>query len=131
MWKKYEKEEEEDIGIGDLILGGGDGGNSYKEKEEIKPDLNNKDYILEMINTQDLIEETKTKNIKEKYKQMYQLLKNKNINDNAIITILTIYFINKEHPELLDLIVIKKAKEFIKKSANISYENILKTINIY
>ena len=138
------EEDEEDMGFGGIFGGGGDGEYSYKKKEgknkekkEIEPDLNNKDYVMEIINTQDFIEgyweeNPKTKNIKEKYNEIFQLLKNKNISDNIIITILVIYFINKEHPELLLelLMVIKKAKEFIKKSINISYEDIIKEINI-
>ena len=92
---------------------------------------------MEIINTQDFIEgywkeNPKTRNIKEKYKNIFQLLKDKNINDNTIITILVIFFINKEHPELLPelFMVFKKAKLFIKKSINISYDNIIKDINI-
>ena len=99
--------------------------------------MNNKDHIIEIINTQDFIEgywdvNEKTKIIKEKYNKAFQLLKDKNINDKASITILIIFFINKEHPEFLDelLMIIKKAKEFIKKSTNISYEDIIKEINI-
>ena len=91
---------------------------------------------MEVINTQDFIEgfweeNEKTKYIKEKYIKAFDLLKNKNLNDITSITILLIYFINKEHPELLDelLMIIKKAKEFIIKSANISYEEIIKEIN--
>ena len=140
-----EEEDDEFLGFGD-ISGGVGGGWEYinekkvsknKEKKEIKPDLNNKDYVMEIINTQDFIEgnweeNPKTKNIKEKYNKIFQLLKDKNINDNIIITILVIFFINKEHPELLLelLMIIKKAEIFIKKSINISYEDIIKEINI-
>jgi len=139
----YKEEEEEDIGIGD-IFGGGGGESEYGKKEdninkneEKAPNLNDKDYIMTIINTQDFIkgyweENKKTKIIKDKYDKEFNLLKNKNYSDNVSITILIIFFINKEHPELSDelLMIIKKAKEFIKKSTNISYENIIKEINI-
>ena len=108
-----------------------------KEKNEEKPNLNDKDYIMTLINTQDFIEgyweeNEKTKNIEIKYDKEFNLLKNKNFSDNVSITVLIIFFINKEHPQLLDelLMIIKKAKEFIKKSTNISYEDIIKEINI-
>jgi hypothetical protein len=145
MRKEIREEEEEDIGFGDIFDGrrgvlenNSEGIEDKKiEKNEIKPDLKNTDYVMEIINTQDFIEgfweeNEKTKCIKEKYNKAFDLLKNKNINDNTSITILLIYFINKEHPELLDelLMIIKKAKEFIKKSTNISYEDIIKEINI-
>ena len=104
-----------------------------REKKEEKVDLNDKDYIMSIINTQDYIEgyweeNEKTKNIKIKYDKIFNLLKNKNFNDKVSITILIIFFINEEHPELLDelLMIIKKAKEFIKKTTNISYEDIIK-----
>ena len=99
--------------------------------------MNDKDYIMTLINTQDFIEgyweeNEKTKNIEIKYDKEFNLLKNKNFSDNVSITVLIIFFINKEHPQLLDelLMIIKKAKEFIKKSTNISYEDIIKEINI-
>ena len=45
---------------------------------------------------------------------------------------LIIYFIEKEHPELLDelLMIIKKAKIFILKEAKETYDNIIKEISI-
>ena len=59
-------------------------------------------------------------------------IKNKNINDNIAITILIIYFINKEHPELLQdlMMIIKKAKIFIQKETKDNYENIIKEIGL-
>ena len=140
-----EEEEEEDIACGDIFDGvGGEEEFKCKRKEdnkeeenEEKPNLNDKDYIMILINTQDFIEgyweeNEKTKNIKIKYDKEFNLLKNNNFSDNVSITVLIIYFINKEHPELLDelLMIIKKAKEFIKKSTNSSYENIINKINI-
>jgi uncharacterized protein YegL len=111
------------------------------KKEEIKElDLNNKEHIMKMINTQDFIEgyweeNAYTKIIKQKYKKEYNLikrLKNKNIDDNIALTILIIYFINKEHSELLNdlLMIIKKAKIFIEKKTKDKYENIIKKSGI-
>ena len=95
---------------------------------------------MKMINTQDFIdgcweENEYTKIIKDKYKKEFNLLKgikNKNISDKNALTILIIYFINKEHSELLaDLLMIfKKAKIYIKKEINDSYENIIKLIGL-
>ena len=91
---------------------------------------------MEMINSQDYIEgyweeNEYTKLVKEKYLKEYEILKglnNKNIDDKTALTILIIYFINKEHPELLNelLMIIKKAKMFIQKITNDSYDNIIK-----
>ena len=145
-YKKYERpkievEEEDDMGFCDIFGGGLDDDGftcikkeeNKKEKKEEKVDLNDKDYIMSIINTQDFIEgyweeNEKTKNIKIKYDKTFNLLKNKNLNDNVSITILIIFFIDEEHPELLDelLMIIKKAKEFIKKTTNTSYEDIIK-----
>ena len=101
---------------------------------------NNNEEFMEMINTQDFIEgyweeNDKTKIIIQKYEKEYKLIKgltNKNIDEKTAITILMIYYINKEHFDSLnDLIMImKKAKMFIQKVTNDSYENIIKEINI-
>ncbi len=101
---------------------------------------NNNEEFMEMINTQDFIEgyweeNDKTKIIIQKYEKEYRLIKgltNKNIDEKTAITILMIYYINKEHFDSLnDLIMImKKAKMFIQKVTNDSYENIIKEINI-
>ena len=50
------------------------------------------------------------------------------MDDKIIITILVILFIYREHKELLGelLMIIKKAKIFIQKEANDSYENLTK-----
>jgi len=102
--------------------------------------INEKESIMNMINTQDLIEgywdeNEYTKIIKNKYQNEYNLLKglkNKNINDRIALTILIIYYINKEHPEFLDdlLMIIKKAKIFIQNEIKDSYENIIKEVNL-
>ena len=73
-----------------------------------------------------------TEIIKEKYKREYNLLKekNKNINNKVAITILIIYFVNKEHPELLKelIMIIRKAKIFILNETKNTYENIVKDL---
>ena len=117
--------------------------NINKKVDEIKKiDLNKKDDIMLIINSQDFINgfweiNEITGIIKEKYKKEYDLLKGiKNnkiiINDKVAITILIIYFINREHPELLDelLMVITKAKIFISNEVKETYENIIKEIGI-
>ena len=95
---------------------------------------------MKLINTQDFIdgyweENEYTKIIQEKYQKEYDLLKGlktKNINDKIALTILVIYFINKEHSELLAdlLMILKKAKIYIQKEAKDSYENIIKELGI-
>ena len=117
--------------------------NNIKKDNELKKlDLNEKDDIMKIINSQDFIDgfweiNELTEIVKEKYKKEYDLLKGiKNnkimINDKVAITILIIYFINKEHAELLDelLMIIAKAKIFISNEAKESYENIIKEIGI-
>ena len=116
--------------------------NSEKEDGPKKTiiELNEKESIMDMINTQDLIggywdENEYTKIIKNKYQNEYYLLKglkNKNINDRIAITILIIYYINKEHPELLVelLMIIKKAKIFIQNNIKDTYENTIKEVNL-
>lgn len=105
------------------------------EIKGIHIDLNAKDikkYIKYIIYTQDFIKgfwcyNDLTKPIKEKYEKIYEILKKVN-NDRICMTILIIYFINKDHPELLDelLLIFKKAKDFIKNETNKSYEEIIK-----
>ena len=123
----------------DVISSSSNYGNKIEDIQE-KININKKDDIMKIINTQDFIngfwEVNKYTNIiKEKYKKEYTLLKgikSKNITDRVAITFLIIYFIDKEHPELLDelLMIIKKAKIFIFKEAKDTYENIIKEISI-
>ena len=111
--------------------------NTFKKKDNFKGE---KDELMEMINTQDFIEgfweeNEYTKKIIEKYEKEYKLikgLKDKNFDDKIIITILIIYFINKEHSSKIKdlLMIIKKAKIYIKKTINDTYENIIKEVNI-
>ena len=107
------------------------------EKEDKKKTINIKikNDIMKIINTQDFVNgfwevNEYTKIIKEKYQKEYDILIKNITNEKVVITILMVYFINKEHPELLDelLMIIKKAKLFIKKETKISYENIIKQI---
>ncbi len=88
-----------------------------------------------IIKTQDYIDgfwdiNEKTKFIFEKYKKEYELLKEKNINDKVSMTILMIYYLKKEHFELLSelLMIIKKGEVYIKKEINCSYEEIIEKI---
>ena len=100
-----------------------------------------KDKIMEMIRTQNFIEgfweiNDNTEMIKEKYIKEYDLLmklENKNMDEKVAMTILIIYFINKEYPGLINelIMIIRKANKFIKKITNDDYENILKIIGIY
>ena len=107
------------------------------EKEDKKKTINikTKNDIMKIINTQDFVNgfwevNEYTKIIKEKYQKEYDILIKNITNEKVVITILMVYFINKEHPELLDelLMIIKKAKLFIKKETKDSYENIIKQI---
>ena len=96
--------------------------------------------IKKIIDYQNFVEgyweiNEKTKKIQEIYENEFKLLKelkDKKISDNIAITILIVYCINKEHSELLKelFMIIQKAKKFIKKNANDTYENILKEIGI-
>jgi len=109
------------------------------EKKE-KIGLNKKEDLMEMINTQDFVsgfwdKNEKTKIIKEIYEKEFESLKkikNKKIDDKIAMTVLIIYFIHKEHPELLKelVMIIRKAKLFIQENIGDTYENIIKEINI-
>ena len=111
---------------------------SNNKKNEIKQ--NKEINIEEIVNEQNFVEgfweiNEITKKIKEKYENEFKLLKgikDKNINDNIAITILIIYFINKEHSELLKelFMIIEKAKNYIKKNTKDVYDNIIKEIGI-
>ena len=104
-------------------------------------DENSKEInINKIVNEQNFVEgfweiNKKTEKIKEKYENEFKSLKeikDKNINDNIAITILIIYYIKKEHSELLGELelIIQKAKKYIKKNINDTYENIIKEIGI-
>ena len=97
---------------------------------------------MEIIKTQDFLDgfwdvNNKTESIKKKYKKEFDLLlglkkQNNKINEKVVMTVLIIYYVNNEYPELIEeiLMIIKKGKLFIKKTSNESYENIIKMANI-
>ena len=109
-------------------------------KKEEKLDLNEKESIMKMVGTQNFVEgfweeNEYTKEIKNKYQKEYEQIKgikNKNMNDTIALTILIIYFLNKEHPNLISelIMIIKKAKQFISKKTKDNYDNIIKEIGL-
>jgi len=111
-----------------------------ENKKEEKINLNDKENIMEIINTQDFINggwdiNDKTKIIKEKYEKEFELLKNlknKNIDDKVAMTIIIICFIGKEHSELLNelVMIIKKGKMFIHDKTKETYEYFIKEIGL-
>lgn len=117
-------------------------GNSIKGLFSNKNEFNlkNQECVMKIINTQNFVEgfwdlNEYSEKIKEKYKRQFKLLKelkDKNINDQVAITILIIYFIKKEHKELLNelVMIIQKAELFITKSTNDNYENIIKEVGM-
>ena len=115
-------------------------GRPKKLEEESELNLDEKEGIMTMIKTQNFVkgfwnENKQTKIIKEKYKKEYDLIKgikDKKISDDVAMTIIIIYFICKEHSELLKELsrIIKKAKLFIKNETKSTYDNIIKEIGI-
>ena len=108
-----------------------------KEEEDLKLNLDKKDDIMIIINSQNFIEgfwdiNNKTKIIKKKYENEFKLLKEKNIDDIVAMTIILVYFINKEHKELIEelVMILKKSKLYIQDKGGDSYENIIKKIGI-
>ena len=59
-------------------------------------------------------------------------LKEKKIDDIIAMTIIIIYFINKEHQELVEelVMILKKAKLYIQDKTGDSYENIINKVGI-
>ena len=96
--------------------------------------------IMAIINTQNFVNgfwdiNDKTKKIKNLYEKEFNLLinlKDKNIDNTIAMTIIMIYFINKQHSELLKelIMIIKKAKMYIQEKTKNSYENIIKEIGL-
>ena len=111
-----------------------------KEEEIIKLDLNNKEDVMKIINSQNFLEgywdiNGKTMNIKNKYETEFNKLKElKILNNNDIIamTIIVIYFIYKNYKEIIDelIMIIKKGKLYIKDKTGDSYDNIIKIFEI-
>ena len=114
--------------------------NNENIPKEKKIKINDKDIVEKIVDTQNFVEgywdlNEITELIKDKYKKTFNLLKglkDKNIDDRVAITILTIYFITKEHSELLNelVMIIQKAKIFINNEIKDSYESIIKLIGI-
>ena len=110
------------------------------EEKDLKIDLKDKESVMTIINSQNFIEgfwdiNNKTNIIKKKYENEFKLLKalkDKKIDDNVAMTIIIIYFINKEHKELLEelIMILKKGKLYIQDKIGDSYENIIKKAGI-
>ena len=106
------------------------------EKKDLNLDLKSKENVMQIINCQNFVEgfwdiNDKTKIVKKLYEKEFNLLKelkNKKIDNIAAMTIIIIYFINKEHKELLEelVMILKKAKLYIQNKIGDSYENIMK-----
>lgn len=112
-------------------------GDSIKNLFSFKKSKND---IMAIINTQNFVSgfwdiNDKTKKIKNLYEKEFNLLmalKDKNIDNTIAMTIIMIYFINKQHSELLKelIMIIKKAKLYIQEKTKNSYENIIKEIGL-
>ena len=110
------------------------------EKKDLNLDLKSKENVMQIINCQNFVEgfwdiNDKTKIVKKLYEKEFNLLKelkNKKIDNIAAMTIIIIYFINKEHKELLEelVMILKKAKLYIQNKIGDSYENIMKNAGI-
>ena len=117
----------------------------YFQKRQNQLEIISQDLIFEIFKLENIMKIIETQNfingyweiineqtitILEKYKKEYELLKglkDKNIDDKVAITILYIYYINKEHSNLARMFImsIKKAKLFIEKEIKCSYEEIV------
>ena len=110
----------------------------FSEKEKF--DENGKEEIMKMVGTQNFVEgfweeNEYTLKIKNKYQKEYEQIKgikDKNMNDTIVLTIIIIYFLNKEHQNLISelIMIIKKARQYILKQTNDSYDNIIKEIGL-
>ena len=111
-------------------------------KKNIKNKGIDKNKVIEIIQTQDFLEgfwelNNKTNIIKTKYQKEFDLIlglkkNNTKINEKIAMTILTIYYICENYPELIEeiIMIIQKGKKFIKTASNESYENILKIVGL-
>ena len=107
--------------------------NNIKKEEEEEKIID----VNKIINQQNFVEgywelNENTEIIKQQYEKQFKLLKNENYDDNIVLTILIIYYIYKEHSELLkELIhIIQKGKNYIQKKARKSYDDIIKMVKI-
>ena len=95
---------------------------------------------MKIINTQNFVNgfwdiNNETKKVKKKYEKEFNCLKglkDTNIDDIIAMTIIMIFFINKEHSELLNelVMIIKKAKFYIQDKTKSTYENIINEIGL-
>jgi hypothetical protein len=107
-----------------------------KKKEE--KSVNEKDSVMNIINSQDFIQgfwdvNELTKTVMDKYKKEFDMLKGlEGMDDKIAMTILIIYFINKEHSDLLSelILIIKKGKQYIQKNMKDNYENIIQKVGL-
>ena len=111
---------------------------SINLKKSIKNKENNKNKAMEIINTQDFLDgfwdiNTKTETVKKKYEKEFNIIlglnkRNDKINNKVVMTLLVIYYIYDEYPELVDeiIMIIKKGKLFIQNTCNESYEDLIK-----
>ena len=108
-----------------------------REKKEEKS-VNEKDSVMNIINSQDFIQgfwdvNELTKTVMDKYKKEFDMLKGlEGMDDKIAMTILIIYFINKEHSDLLSelILIIKKGKQYIQKNMKDNYENIIQKVGL-
>ena len=115
-------------------------GDSIKNLFSFKMNQTQSNDIMTTINTQNFVSgfwdvNDKTKKIKNLYEKEFNLLinlKDKNIDNTIAMTIIMIYFINKQHSELLKelIMIIKKVKMYIQEKTKNSYENIIKEIDL-
>ena len=115
-------------------------GDSIKNLFSFKMNQTQSNDIMTTINTQNFVSgfwdiNDKTKKIKNLYEKEFNLLinlKDKNIDNTIAMTIIMIYYIKKQHSELLKelIMIIKKAKMYIQEKTKNSYENIIKEIGL-
>ena len=111
---------------------------SISLKKSINIKENNKNKVMEIINAQDFLDgfwdiNTKTETLKKKYEKEFNIIlglnkKNDKINNRLVMTLLVIYYVYDEYPELVDeiIMIIKKGKLFIQNTCNESYEDLVK-----
>ncbi len=102
--------------------------------------MNEKENVIEIIKSQNFEEgfwdiNEKTMNIKNKYENEFNKLKQLNdinIDDIIVMTIIVLYFIYKDQKELVDEFVmfIKNAKLYIKNKTGENYDNIIKKVGL-
>ena len=102
-------------------------------EEEIRKNIKiSQESVKDIIFSQNICEgfwniNSQTELVKSKYLLDFKFLRSENYDDITSITILIIYFLNKEHKELSSKLAIlfKKAKLYIKNKTGISYKKIV------